>query len=106
MRSHQLLFLDATFADSAAILLRHDLAAAVTMGLGVWAAHFIAMAAVESALTITYDLLLTGLSIVPAIGSGVVCIGVANRSSVDPWRIIPGGAAMGRSWPESGEARS
>src|SRR5262245_36223834 len=48
-------------------------------GCGVWATHFVAMLAYKSSLPITYDVMLTGASIVIAVGMATVAVAMALR---------------------------
>ncbi|HUO82243.1 MAG TPA: MHYT domain-containing protein [Gammaproteobacteria bacterium] len=68
---------------------------AIAMGLGVWAMHFIGMLAARTALPVTYDTLVTGLSIVPAAVAGCVCLAVLGRNDAGPRRIVLAGITMG-----------
>lgn len=60
-------------------------AAAVAMGCGVWSTHFIAMLAYQTPLSVGYDVLLTVLSAVLAIG----------LSAVGLWIVLQGHRAVG-----------
>ncbi len=63
--------------------------AAVVFGAGIWTTHFVAMLAYRSVLPVSYDVMLTGLSIVIAIafsGAGFALIFVPH------WRVM--GAAI------------
>jgi len=65
--------------------------AAVVFGAGIWTTHFVAMLAYHSVLPISYDLALTGLSIVVAVafaGAGFSLLFLPR------WRIV-GGAVVG-----------
>jgi diguanylate cyclase (GGDEF)-like protein/PAS domain S-box-containing protein len=66
---------------------------AVTMGMGVWAMHFVAMLAMSLPLPIAYDVPITVLSIVPAIVAGGVCLTGAHRGTTG-W-LVGGGVIMG-----------
>jgi PAS domain S-box-containing protein len=71
------------------------LAGAVAMGLGVWSMHFLAMLAAQLAIPVTYDVLVTGSSMVPAALAGAVCLSVLRRSDVSAGKIILAGITMG-----------
>lgn len=68
------------------------LAAAVAMGSGVWATHFIAMLAYRSPWTILYDIPLTILSAVIPIGASALGLWMAKKGF---WTL--GGAVVGAS---------
>ena len=70
-------------------------AGAASMGVGVWAMHFIGMLAFTLPLTVTYDVLVTLVSIAPAIlASGVVLL-VICRTTIATRQLILGGVLMG-----------
>ena len=56
------------------------LAGAWSMGIGIWAMHFIGMLALNLPLSISYDLLTTMLSTIPAILAGAIMMSVAVKS--------------------------
>jgi signal transduction histidine kinase len=64
--------------------------AAIVFGAGIWTTHFVAMLAYHSVLPISYDLALTGLSIVVAIAFS----GAGFSLLFTRWRIA-GGALVG-----------
>jgi NO-binding membrane sensor protein with MHYT domain len=69
--------------------------AAVTMGLGVWAMHFVGMLAYRLPIPIAYDPAVTAISALPPmLASGVVLI-LISRPVVSPWRLLVGGACLG-----------
>jgi NO-binding membrane sensor protein with MHYT domain len=71
------------------------LAAAVTMGGGIWSMHFVAMLAFIMPTPVSYDIGLTTLSLVVAIfvtGGGFYVIG---RQSASPLRLVLSGIFMG-----------
>ena len=70
-------------------------AAAFTMGGGIWSMHFVAMLAFVMPTPMSYDIGLTTLSLVVAIfvtGGGFYVI---SRESTSPFRLVLSGAFMG-----------
>src|SRR5438132_14206462 len=70
-------------------------AAAITMGGGIWSMHFIAMLAFAMPIPMSYDIGLTTLSLVVAIfvtGGGFYVI---SRQSASPFRLVFSGIFMG-----------
>src|SRR5438046_3471741 len=69
------------------------LAGAAT-GCGIWATHFIAMLAYEPSVAVAYDIGLTGLSLLAAVG--VTATGIAVSVCVRRrWAVPIGGAILG-----------
>src|ERR1700686_4335902 len=71
------------------------LAAAITMGGGIWSMHFVAMLAFIMPTPMSYDIGLTALSLVVAIfvtGGGFYVI---SRQSASPLRLVLSGIFMG-----------
>lgn len=66
---------------------------ALTMGMGVWAMHFVAMLAMSLPLPIDYDVSITVVSVLPAIVAGAVCLTGAIRGTTG-W-LVGGGLVMG-----------
>ncbi|WP_368206952.1 putative bifunctional diguanylate cyclase/phosphodiesterase [Aeromonas sp. R6-1] len=68
---------------------------AFAMGLGIWSMHFIGMLAFNLPIALGYDLPLTGLSLVAAIGSSAFALWLVSRPQL-PWgRILFGAVLMG-----------
>jgi NO-binding membrane sensor protein with MHYT domain len=70
-------------------------AAAITMGGGIWAMHFVAMLAFSMPMPMSYDIGLTALSLVVAIvvtGGGFYVI---SRQSASPLHLVLSGTFMG-----------
>src|SRR5258705_1925694 len=70
-------------------------AAAITMGGGIWSMHFVAMLAFIMPVPMSYDIGLTTLSLVVAIlvtGGGFYVI---SRQNVSPLRLVLSGIFMG-----------
>src|SRR3981189_1691035 len=70
-------------------------AAAITMGGGIWSMHFVAMLAFSMPISMSYDIGLTALSLVVAIlvtGGGFYVI---SRQSASPLHLVLSGIFMG-----------
>src|SRR5258705_5060203 len=70
-------------------------AAAITMGGGIWSMHFVAMLAFSMPIPMSYDIGLTALSLVVAIlvtGGGFYVI---SRQSASPLHLVLSGIFMG-----------
>src|ERR1700716_1269072 len=70
-------------------------AAAITMGGGIWSMHFVAMLAFSMPIPMSYDIRLTVLSLVVAIfvtGGGFYVI---SRQSASPFHLVLSGIFMG-----------
>lgn len=70
-------------------------AAAVVLGSGVWATHFVAMLAYSSYLPIRFDVALTVLSVVLAITLSLIGLVLAFHRQADKRLIATGGAVVG-----------
>ncbi len=69
--------------------------AAVVLGGGIWAMHFVAMLALESGLDVRYDLWLTALSLAIAIGATGLALIAASRPRLPRMRLVLAGVFMG-----------
>lgn len=69
--------------------------AAIAMGLGIWAMHFVGMSAFMLPITMEYDLLITIISIIPAILASYLAFYFANRVSTTQWPNIIAATMMG-----------
>ncbi|PSR18948.1 histidine kinase [filamentous cyanobacterium CCP3] len=67
----------------------------VAMGTGIWATHFIGMLALKLPMSVTYDLLTTGLSLVGAVLAAGVALALVSRPRLGWARLGLGGLAMG-----------
>lgn len=78
-------------------LQRHlwHLSGAVAMGLGIWAMHFIGMVSFRIDVPVYYSLVLTAVSVIPAILAGWVTLAILYRESRTWGAIIAGGVLMG-----------
>jgi len=70
-------------------------AAAITMGGGIWSMHFVAMLAFIMPIPMSYDIGLTILSLVVAIFVTGGAFYVINRQSTSPLRLVFSGIFMG-----------
>src|SRR2546426_2645516 len=70
-------------------------AAAITMGGGIWSMHFVGMLAFIMPIPMSYDIGLTTLSLVLAIFVTGVGFYVISRKSASPLRLVFGGIFMG-----------
>ena len=60
---------------------------ATAMGCGVWAMHFTGMLAFSLPITVSYDPLLTAISVAPAIIGSACAIYVMAKSSINFWHL-------------------
>jgi two-component system, sensor histidine kinase and response regulator len=70
-------------------------AGAVTMGIGVWAMHFIGMLAFRLPVKVNYDLATTLISVVPAVLASGIMLHVISQARVSLGKLILGGTLMG-----------
>ena len=68
---------------------------AVTMGIGVWAMHFVGMLAFTLPVKVGYDIVITAVSMVPAILASGVVLHLLGRERIGTRRLILGGVVMG-----------
>jgi signal transduction histidine kinase/ActR/RegA family two-component response regulator len=70
-------------------------AGAVTMGIGVWAMHFVGMLAFILPVPVSYGVLLTLLSMFPSILASGVMLHVISRDHIGIRQLLLGGTLMG-----------
>jgi PAS domain S-box-containing protein len=70
-------------------------AAAVAMGISIWAMHFIAMLGFDPGSPVRYDLRLTFVSLALAIGATCGAFFAAANPRASVWRVVGAGGAMG-----------
>jgi two-component system, sensor histidine kinase and response regulator len=70
-------------------------AGAVTMGIGVWAMHFIGMLAFRLPVRVNYDFWITLVSVAPAVLASGIMLHVISQAKISPGKLILGGALMG-----------
>ncbi len=68
---------------------------ALAMGCGIWAMHFVGMLAHILPIPVSYDVVITALSAVPAILAAGVALHVVARPAVSARRLLIGGTLMG-----------
>ncbi|MGB6189599.1 MAG: MHYT domain-containing protein [Aeromonas molluscorum] len=66
---------------------------AFAMGFGIWSMHFIGMLAFKLPIALGYDLTLTGLSFIAAVGSSAFALWLVSRATL-PLSHIAGGALL------------
>jgi len=71
------------------------LAGAGAMGVGVWAMHFLGMLAFRLPVKVTYDPLITALSIAPAILASAVVLTIISQEQIKTHQLLLGGVLMG-----------
>jgi two-component system, sensor histidine kinase and response regulator len=70
-------------------------AGAVTMGIGVWAMHFLGMLAFRLPVTVSYDVWVTLVSVAPAVLASGIMLHVISQARISPGRLVLGGTLMG-----------
>ena len=71
------------------------IAGAMAMGIGVWAMHFIGMLALTLPVVVGYDVLITLLSMVPAILASALVLHLLGQTRIGGPRLVFGGVLMG-----------
>jgi signal transduction histidine kinase/CheY-like chemotaxis protein len=71
------------------------IAGTLTMGGGVWAMHFIGMLALNLSIAVSYDVLITIASTVPAILASTSMLYVISRPRIRNLELLAGGTLMG-----------
>lgn len=67
----------------------------VSMGIGVWAMHFIGMLAMDLSMSMSYNAALTVLSMVIAISSSMFALWLVSGEQLRLRRLLPGAVVMG-----------
>jgi diguanylate cyclase (GGDEF)-like protein/PAS domain S-box-containing protein len=67
----------------------------ITLGTAIWSMHFIGMLAFHLPIPLSYDPLLTLLSIVPAVAASLLGFRVLRDPQVSPRRLLASGLLMG-----------
>lgn len=68
---------------------------AFTMGIGVWAMHFVGMLAFVLPVRVSYSIVVTLVSMLPSIFASGVALRVISREQIPIWRLLVGGTLMG-----------
>jgi NO-binding membrane sensor protein with MHYT domain len=68
---------------------------AATMGVGVWAMHFIGMLAFSLPVPVRYNVLITMVSVVPAILASALMLRLISRTRIAAQQLLLGGTFMG-----------
>lgn len=69
----------------------------VAMGIGIWSMHFIGMLAFSLPVSISYDPLITGLSMLIAIASSIFALWFVTAAALSLPRLVAGSLIMGGS---------
>ncbi|WP_449554076.1 putative bifunctional diguanylate cyclase/phosphodiesterase [Lelliottia amnigena] len=67
----------------------------VAMGIGIWAMHFIGMLAMDLAMSMSYDVAITALSMTIAIVSSMFALWLVSGEQLRLRRLLPGAFVMG-----------
>ncbi|MBS0851449.1 bifunctional diguanylate cyclase/phosphodiesterase [Leclercia pneumoniae] len=67
----------------------------VAMGIGIWAMHFIGMLAMDVSMRMNYDLLVTLVSMLIAIGASIFALWFVSRQQLRLRRLFPGALILG-----------
>ncbi|MFP6582476.1 MAG: response regulator [Candidatus Hydrogenedentota bacterium] len=67
---------------------------AIAMGIGIWSMHFIGMLAFVLPIPVSYDLLTTMASLIPAIFASAMALHFMSRPMIELWRLNVGGLLM------------
>lgn len=70
-------------------------AGAAAMGIGIWSMHFIGMLALDLPVPLSYDLVLTAVSLALAVGAAYLMLQAVTRASGSPHRLLVGGLTAG-----------
>ena len=73
----------------------HLLSGAIALGAGVWSMHFIGMLAFQLPVSVTYDALITIVSMVPSLLAAWFALTLLSNSSITPRRLMEGGLLVG-----------
>ncbi|MGF9907776.1 MHYT domain-containing protein [Brevibacillus porteri] len=70
-------------------------AGAVSMGLGIWVMHFVAMLALHLPIAVHYDNLIVFFSIVLAVLSSALTLWIVSEQSMSKTRVVTGSVVIG-----------
>jgi NO-binding membrane sensor protein with MHYT domain len=68
---------------------------AAAMGCGIWSMHFIGMLSFRMPMTVSYDLPITGLSLLIAVAASGFALYVTSRGTLSLGRLLSGSSLMG-----------
>lgn len=68
---------------------------AFSMGIGIWAMHFVGMLAFHLPIPLAYDISLTALSIVPAVVASAIALNTLRIGNNSWLEVLPAGLLMG-----------
>ncbi|MGM0846588.1 MAG: putative bifunctional diguanylate cyclase/phosphodiesterase [Bacillota bacterium] len=69
--------------------------ASIAMGLGIWSMHFIGMSAFSLPVSMEFDIIMTILSVLPAVFASYLAFYFANRRNTSHWSYLAAGVIMG-----------
>lgn len=72
-----------------------NLFGATSMGMGIWAMHFIGMLALSLPVSISYDIVTTIISVIPAIGACSIALWMMAEQKYNTKRLIIAGVLLG-----------
>jgi NO-binding membrane sensor protein with MHYT domain len=67
----------------------------VAMGIGIWAMHFIGMLAMDISMHLSYDPLLTAISMLIAISASLFALWLVSDNELTMLHLLPGSFVMG-----------
>src|ERR1700676_531581 len=68
---------------------------AAAMGCGIWSMHFIGMLSFRMPMPVSYDLPITGLSLLIAVVASWLALHLTSRSTLGRSSLLTGGSVMG-----------
>jgi len=67
----------------------------IALGSGVWAMHFVAMLAFNLCVPVTYDPLVTGLSMLPSLAASAIALALISKPQISTAGLLAGGVLVG-----------
>jgi len=67
---------------------------ALVMGVGIWSMHFLGMLAMQLPFQVSYDVIITGISVIPALIASLVILSQASKDDLSILRIMLSGLLM------------
>ncbi|HEY9735986.1 MAG TPA: MHYT domain-containing protein [Trichocoleus sp.] len=71
------------------------LGGAITLGIGIWSMHFVAMLALDLPVPVRYDIPTALVSALPAVLASGLALCLVSRAVMSLWQVIGGSLAMG-----------